>query len=63
MAFRKKFEVVCDAESDDGLCNVVGTVFARSKAEANTALVKLGWHYYDMPPSCVHYCPAHASKP
>lgn len=64
MAFRRKFEVICDyGNGGNQLCAKEGSVMAISKEDANHKLVVLGWHYYDKGQSCIHYCPTHAGKP
>ena len=59
MAFRRKIEVICDHEGPEGKCTAEGYVMATSKEDANHKLVVLGWSYYDQPPKCTHFCPAH----
>ncbi len=67
MAFRKTYEVICDAligklGGSSVPCDVQGSVMARSKEEANRKLVELGWNSYDKGPTCIHYCPDHVYK-
>lgn len=62
MAFRRKFEVICDHEDSGGKCGREEAVMAITKDDANHKLVALGWAYYDKGQSCIHKCPAHKAS-